>query len=343
MNAHKQAAGGEPSTEPGAPRPPPLVFHVPPPQKPFITFKVLMWVFGATGAFLGLITLGLMLALPSGPGLQVAAILLGNAGLQFAFAAVAAYFHATRSNARLPTPPPNARSDDPLAQALAERWRRPDKLPRWHSIRDLLLDPGLQRSDAARIVCVGPVDLPQPDAHRFEPEVLTPTRSLGRLRILAVVGLVLAAFLIVRLLRVFPVLDRVPLGSFASFYVMFVVFGGWWLWRAVLRPTYVRVAPGVVEFLRFPLFGGPPRIVEFAMVPGTTVLIFGYIGLPFTSAAASQRRVPRPPWMVLQRGDRIEHLAVALVADWRTFTDRLFQAITSTAPTPPLSRDALVG
>ncbi len=338
-----QAAGWGPSAGASAPRPTPLVFHVPPPQKPYITFKVLMWVFGATGAFLGLITVGLMLALPRGPRLLVAAIMLGNAGLQFAFAAVAAYFHFTRSKSPPPALPPEARSDDPLAQALAERWRRPDKLPRWRVVRDLLLNGGLQRSDAARIVCIGPVDLPQPDAHRFEPEVLTPTRSLGRLWIFAVLGLALAAFLILRLLRVFPVLDRIPLGSFASLYIMLVVFGGFWLWRAVLRPTYVRVAPGVVEFLRFPIRGGPPQIVDFPMTPGTTVLIYGRLAFPFVSAKSTQRAPPRPQWLVLQREGRIEHLVLPFVADWRTFADRLFQAITSTAPTPPLSRDALVG
>ena len=104
-----------------------------------------------------------------------------------------------------------------------------------------------------------------------------------------------------------------------------------WLHRAVLRPTYLRVAPGVVQIVSFRLWGSRPSILSFPMTAGT-------IAVPIP-LGRGLRRLSLGLW----RHGVEDEIPLWSTRDPTAAAETIWRALTSTAPTPPLADDALVG
>ncbi|MCK4340366.1 MAG: hypothetical protein KAY37_01415 [Phycisphaerae bacterium] len=225
-------------------------------------------------------------------------------------------------------PKPIEVSPDEAAQQLARQWpalRPPPKLPAVQAALNLLPQ---DVSPPARIVVLGDFELPEVGDLRFEPEVFSPTRLLGTRLIVAagVVGAGLAWWAL-------GYTGFVPWAARDNPFTMtvYLVIPALvlWVWRGALRATYLRLAPGVVQVLvyQYP-WSKKPTIRDYPIEGGTLAVVANSAyGLKLTLARGSQK----------------DTVTFSLLAKKKEATDRLLEALLSTAPRPPLSLTALVG
>ncbi|MGD8450452.1 MAG: hypothetical protein PVJ57_01420 [Phycisphaerae bacterium] len=219
---------------------------------------------------------------------------------------------------------------DPLAQKLASQWR-PRKIPDIKTVRAALDEVPPLEPPRPRIICLGAVEIPEVGDHRFEPVIITPTRFVGRRLWLVVAAVMIVAVWLAEVIHILPRYPGVNLGSFSYFLFAGGVVAATWVWRTMIRPTYVRLAPGVVQIVRFPFGKGKPNIRSYPMDAEAVVLV----------VQAPVARVPAV--MTLARGDRHDNLPVWQMSGRAGLMEQLWQALLSTAPTPPLSEEELLG
>ena len=221
--------------------------------------------------------------------------------------------------------------DRARTEQLSALWTRVSKPPTFKQIRDVLEQPE-SRSVAARIVCMGLVEVPEIGEAYFEPEVITPTGFIGYRLIFVAIALAIMGLWIFQLVGVIP--GRViNLGSFGYMIAMGVAAGVAWVWRAVIRPTYLRLAPGMIQVLEFRLGQLKPVIRSYPITEGTIALVHGGIvkDKPFAYS------------LKVARGDQLDDVTVQQMKDRARCMEMAWKALRSTAPTPPLPDDALVG
>lgn len=217
---------------------------------------------------------------------------------------------------------------NPLAQRLADRSsvsgavRRLEELTRAHVPNQGDAEP------APLIVCLGGAELPEVGSLQFEPEVITPTRLVGREVKAAIFGGVLVTLFLVSRFRPLPGISRMSGGAFAYFFMIAIGGAVIWLWRSMIRPRYVRLAPGMIQILEFGFRRQKPKIRSYPMTYGTVVCISG----------AKGSEVIR-----LRRNGSSDQLALGEMSLPEETRNRIWEAILSTAPTPPLSDEGLVG
>lgn len=210
----------------------------------------------------------------------------------------------------------------------------------------------------ARVILLGHFDVPQVGEKYFEPEVIPATRLLGR-RLYAVP--VFGAIVLLMLLqcsRVIPVI--LPMRSFGGFAYLLMMGGAVtaaWMWRGMIRPTYLRVSPGLIEFLSYRWFWRDrAEVRSYPLTPGTNVVVMH----PPTFTWSTRWSTPRPDRrevhedkmrekhpnalvVFFERNGREERLDVTLIFQAETFRDLLWSALLSTAPIRTPSQDDLVG
>ena len=101
-----------------------------------------------------------------------------------------------------------------------------------------------------------------------------------------------------------------------------------WMWRAVIRPTYVRMAPGVIQILQYRWSSLKPEIRSYPMEAGT-IACFARIG--------------KNIFLTLSHGPHKDTLFFSHMRQPQRWIERTWRALLSTAATPPLSEDELVG
>jgi len=94
----------------------------------------------------------------------------------------------------------------------------------------------------------------------------------------------------------------------------------------------VRFAPGMIQIVRFDLANGKPCIRSYPMTAYTTALLVNP-GIQANSWVT----------LTLSRGDVHDDLPLWQMAKPRQVVTQVLQALMSTAPTPPLSDEELVG
>ncbi|MCG3129803.1 MAG: hypothetical protein FLDDKLPJ_00538 [Phycisphaerae bacterium] len=210
----------------------------------------------------------------------------------------------------------------------------------------------------ARVILLGHIDAPQVGEKYFEPEVIPATRLLGkRLYVVPVFG----AFLLLMLLqwsRVIPViLPLRNIGGFAYVLMMGGAVTAAWTWRGMIRPTYLRVSPGLVEFLSYRWFWHDrAEIRSYPLTTGTNVIVmhpptfiwstrWGRPRPDRREAYEDTMRAKQPNALTLffERDGREDRLDVALVFQTDPFRDLLWSSLLSSAPIRMPSRDDLVG
>ena len=222
-------------------------------------------------------------------------------------------------------------ADDLVAAALAQQWKRPAIPPDARAVLNAVRVAPPPQPPRARIVCIGLVDVPEVKDLRFEPIIITPTRFIGKRLWLAAAAMAILGLWIAQELRLVPGLRGLNIGSFAYFVFMGFLAGGAWVWRTMIRPTYVRLAPGMVQIVQFTWGQGKPTIRSYPMTPGTVVVVQ-------TRAVAD-----KPTVVTIARGENLDDIPLWQMPGRDDATERLWQALLSTAPTPPLSDEDLVG
>lgn len=214
---------------------------------------------------------------------------------------------------------------DHTAVRLDGLWFFLNQPPSAKAIRNVLQDAAPEHGHAV-VVCLGAFDVPQPGDYRFEPEVLGSGQT-DRTDSLVVAAL---AFLVVFAVGAcLEALGRVPRRADEYWFAVATVAstGVYLLWRYALRPTYVRMAPGVVEGLTYSLLRSPPRIRRYAVAPDLLCIVWqGWSRISVTLINSRNR----DEFRITARSNE-------------AFVDTLLCALVSTAPTPPLSQEELVG
>ncbi len=215
---------------------------------------------------------------------------------------------------------------DPVADELAREWRFLDRAPGPRAVRAAVaaLAP---ESAAARVVAyMGLREMPQPADYRLEPEILSPTEctqesfSVPQAITATVLGILLVFSLIV-------LSDRVPALQRDLLALMWGAAIGMGLFYAfVLRPRYVRIAPGVVETVTYGYFRRKPQIRRFTLGD-----------LPLCIVVDT----PLACRLTLWRSER--DVLIVRLRRRGEFRERLLRALLSTAPTRPLSGEDLLG
>lgn len=217
-------------------------------------------------------------------------------------------------------------ADDPVSTALCAEWTDSQAPP---EMRDILavLKTNDPRADRAWLVCAGSFDVPPVDEYRF-PLVVTSTHSLGGIRgIWATTIAVAAAGSAILATDVNVILPKGQL-VFGCLSIYLTLVLALMLWRSLVSPTYLRLAPGVIEFLRFGALGMRPRINSYPMLNGTVVYLRTIDTLRYSLFVQAGRRSDRCDFRIGGADPLFE---------------RILEAALSTAPTPPMDQGELVG
>jgi hypothetical protein len=162
---------------------------------------------------------------------------------------------------------------------------------------------------------------------RFEPHIITATELLARRLYAIPFALAIIALWALQHAHVIPG-KALPLGPMAYLWGGGLVAGVLWAWRAGIRPSYLRLAPGIVQVLQYGLRRTKPVIRSYPLTAGTVIvvsregkLIKVALGRAGQKDTLSFKHMRRP-------AEAIEHF---------------WQAVLSTAPIPALSDEELVG
>jgi hypothetical protein len=221
---------------------------------------------------------------------------------------------------------------DPIAYDLAARWKPGGTAVPNNDVKAILASSPTPNPPCARIVCLGKIDVPEVGELFFEPEIITPTRAVGW-RLLFVP--IAAAIFILWLLQVLDVIPgrAINIGSFGYILMMGVSVGIVWIWRTAIRPTYIRMAPGAIQILEFRHRQSKPTIRSYPLDAGTIAVLRGKATDGKTSGLK----------LALLRGEQQDKIELWRMQKRDKAIERMWQALLSTAPTPPLSDEGLVG
>ncbi|MGD8450453.1 MAG: hypothetical protein PVJ57_01425 [Phycisphaerae bacterium] len=322
----------DPDREPPGQRLPPLITQVPVPEPRAVRrwplwLAVILMLLGLAAAFGPGPTWGGTWLVPTG---HVLMGLAGTACLLWFFAAKRWSRIAQACAAQLAQLP--EWEADPLARALRSGWKRPDKPPGADAVQAAIGQVSSPDAPRARIICLGVMEVPEVGELRFEPRFITPTQYVGRRLWLTVIAIALLALWAARRARLLPAFFGLfKMSSFLYFFIAGGAVAAAWIWRTAIRPTYVRLAPGIVQVVRFPFGKGKPKIDSYPMSPGTLVIVHRLPGI----------RGPRT--ITLLRGEQHDDLPIWQMGGRAELMERFWQALLSTAPTPPLSDEDLLG
>ena len=310
----------------------PRVIRVPPPEGEVISRRVLSAVAVAVGVAALIVAVSLAAAGVIG-GVPAMIIVLGALSIAAFLIWLPRSVNASYSRKRaefLATL--NEAEADPLAAAIGARWSRPSKVLKPDEIRAVLRGSDESNAERAYVVCLGQLDVPEIDDIFFEPEIITPTRALGYHLWFVPPAVAVLTFWFLQLMGVIP--GRViNIGSFGYILAMGVSAGALWVWRSAIRPTYTRMAPGVIQILEYHHRRSKPTIRSYALDGGTLALVRG----PTTN------RKPGHITLTLLRDERKDTLELWRMRKRDAIVERTWQALLSTAPTPPLSDEDLLG
>lgn len=332
-----------PEWTPRAARLPPELIRVFPPLSPTSSPAAIRWLTGVIG-LIGMVCIAASLWLGiAGRRVHLAAPIVGGVsvlvGASIYGAAYwenrcyarrrAAFFGAEAGAMRSETGEPE--SEGAIARQLRIEWTRPGKRPAEARVREAVAQHAPNAQDA-HVVCLGLLRPPDVGALHFEPEIITPTRFHGWQLVFVPIALLILGFWVCQVIGLIPVM-AINLGSFGYLLAMGIGVGASWFWRTVVRPTYLRLAPGVIQVLEF-RWRGAPRIRSYPMESGTLAIVQG---------SMSGREIETVRSLILLRADQRDEIPLHRMYDRARCIERAWQALLSTAPTPPLPEDGLVG
>lgn len=302
------------------PRQPPRVVRLELPRhRP--TSRVATW---STAVLLGAVTILMPIAVPEALYASILAALVAGRLVWDLTRTTSAYCRECQTLLATLTTLEDRAVAEALAPLMAHRYRWAGR----DRIVQALAEAAKSRTDRALVVCLAPIVLPPTGEYRFEPEVISPTRRAGRHLLVipwalaAWVLLCAAAWLPSRAATgcVFMVLGAVAIGLTAPA----LITSASWLFGLLFAPDYVRIAPGVIQILKYRHWRRTPVLQSFPVEAGTLVV-------------ADKNSV------TFARGRQRAVLHVWAIPNAAALKERIWAAVMSTAPTPPLSAEDLVG
>ncbi len=220
---------------------------------------------------------------------------------------------------------------NPRVATLSAAWRQPGRPPKLKDVQAALAETSANDQLGARIVNFGEPDVPDVGEMHFEPEIITPTGAIWKRLSWVLVGVVLLGLWLLDYLGWLP--EELPSirrfsGGFMYLFVMAVGVFITWVWRSAIRPTYIRMAPGIIQVLEYRYSRSKPTIRGYPMEAGTLAV--------FT-------RVHKNLVLTLTRDGNKDVLSFSRMRHPEQRIERAWQALLSTAPAPPLSDEELVG
>ena len=221
---------------------------------------------------------------------------------------------------------------DPLVHAYEQVWDPPDRIPKADKVREATESTKQEEDDGrALVICFGHVKIPEVGELQFEPEIITPTARIWRALSRVLVAVALLALLLLDLLGFLPSWFppvRSLIGGFTYLLAMGFVVLVIWIWRGMIRPTYIRIAPGIIQVLVYGYSRSKPSIRSYPMESGTIVY--------FT-------RIYKHLLITLLREEQKDTISLTNMRDAMRVSERALEAIFSTAPIPAMSEDELLG
>jgi hypothetical protein len=101
-----------------------------------------------------------------------------------------------------------------------------------------------------------------------------------------------------------------------------------WVWKSGIRPTYFRLAPGIIQVLEYRLWHRKPAVRNYPMQAGTLIVV---------------RREAKSLHATLLRDDRKDALPFRQLRRPAPVVEHFWRAVLSTAPIPALSDEELIG
>jgi hypothetical protein len=300
-------------------RSPPLVICVPPPAASFLDPWMAGW---AVLVVINGLAFGLMWGRIVGAALAAFVLCILVAAVWFSVRKSARY---NRRRAEFLRRHPCWRAD-PVAVVLQRQWRFASIPPRLKRVESALKREQIDTSARPVIVCVGAIDIPAAADFRFEPEILRIAESPMRPPLLPMLLALVVIAAVVWLNAVgvidLPNPDYFMWGGFVAAGILML------FWEYFVQPGYLRVAPGVVQTLMYRSPRSKPVIRSYPIDAGTLVV--------------ARQRVSNLE-LTLIRGDQRQTVGLGRFDATGGHWERIGQALVSTAPTPPLSDEELVG
>jgi hypothetical protein len=182
--------------------------------------------------------------------------------------------------------------------------------------------------DRATIVACGYDAAPAIAAHHFEPVIITATEmSWTDLKWLPL-ALLFVGWVVADFTGLLPASLPVWFPSLESWVGLPLIALLGWIWFSTVRPRYVRLAPGVIQFMVYTFWGGKPQIRSYPMTGGTVALLV---------------HDKRGDILSLARGKDEDRIQFSKLRAGPERLEQTWRALLSTAPTPPLSDTDLLG
>jgi hypothetical protein len=219
---------------------------------------------------------------------------------------------------------------DLCARDLAQDWLTYSLPPALDAIRAWARRhaAALGTADRAVVIVFGTPKLPAAGEYRFEPVVIEPRTLTGIAVAIGTIALGQAVLLALVVLRMRSGIWSSQAARPACVVMLCAgVFAALWLWRQHIRPGYLRLAPRLAQIVQFTLGRAAPTIREYPVSAGRLFVVH----MHEKGATITLAQEDRHDRLVLTRRDAARYL------------DDLWRALLSTAPTPPLPDDALVG
>ena len=223
-------------------------------------------------------------------------------------------------------------STDPLAVAFAGRWHGGGKDLLDGEVQEILAGLPSDESGRAIVPCLGKIDVPEVGEVLFEPEIIAPTRYVGTQMWFVPIALALIGFWLFQRTGFIPG-PHIPMGGFGYLVAVGVGAGAMWLWRTAIRPTYIRMAPGIIQIMQYRYRRAKPIIRSYPVEAGTVCIVRG------------QAIAGKKPHLTLTllRGEQRDTIPLWRMRKHDPAIERTWQALLSTAPAPPLSDEDLIG
>ncbi|MCB9852260.1 MAG: hypothetical protein H6819_04125 [Phycisphaerales bacterium] len=231
----------------------------------------------------------------------------------------------------------------PLGQQLRVAWHARRRCPNPSRIKKIV--EAAPRSERPTLIVMGMQDMPEIGDRFFEPIVFSPgeiQRSSGFVLWMGIAFLAIAAL---AYFGIIPSLARFPLQQG----IINVVLGTVLLFFYVaFRPTYLRFAPGRIQFIRYAMLRRRTPIIEdYSMGPGVVAIVHSDIFPPkhFRELVEKKRSrttaPPQPPSnavsLLLYRNGRWRSISTVQMGKSKSeLIDAFWSAVLSTARQPEL-------
>jgi hypothetical protein len=216
---------------------------------------------------------------------------------------------------------------EPVSVGLQKEWRWYGYGLEAHGVHRVLAAHGHEPAAHAYVVCCGTFELPDIGDQRFEPRIITATEELWRKLFWIPIGLVALVWVLSAQLSGSPRRWFFPGGMY--FLCLALSASATWFYQAWLCPKYYRLAPGMIQIIRFRQWRRGPEVISFPIVAGTLAVV--------TETGKNKISIS------LKRGQLARTIDLSTMRRRERVAVQFWDALLSTAPTPPLSDEELVG